>query len=89
MNKIYKKTRVDRFRIEKIVDWKTINGKRYGLVKWMDYDDSYNSWEPAEELQIIDAINNANTINSCTINQMIKNYDIWLGTPFSQTVYIW
>ena len=44
------KTRVDRFRIEKIVDWKTINGKRYGLVKWMDYDDSYNSWEPADEL---------------------------------------
>ena len=44
------KVNVDRFRIEKIIDWKTINGKRFGLVKWMDYDDSYNSWEPAEEL---------------------------------------
>ena len=44
------KVNVDRFRIEKIIDWKTINGKRFGLVKWMDYDDSYNSWEPAENL---------------------------------------
>ena len=44
------KVKVDRFRIEKIIKWKTINGKRYGLVKWTEYDDSYNSWEPAEEL---------------------------------------
>ena len=44
------KVNVDRFRVEKIIDWKTINGRRFGLVKWMDYDDSYNSWEPAEEL---------------------------------------
>ena len=44
------KTRVDRFRVEKILKWKFINGRKYGLVKWMDYDDSYNSWEPAEEL---------------------------------------
>ena len=44
------KVTVDRFRVEKVIDWKVINGKRYGLVKWMDYDDSYNSWEPAEEL---------------------------------------
>ena len=50
------KTRVDRFRVEKIIKWKLINGRKYGLVKWMDYDDSYNSWEPAEELQLINVI---------------------------------
>ena len=44
------KNKVDKFRIEKVVDWKIENGKKYGLVKWMDYDDSYNSWEPEEEL---------------------------------------
>ena len=45
------KAKTDRFRVEKIIRWKTINGKRYGLVKWMEYDDSYNSWEPEEELK--------------------------------------
>ena len=44
------RTKVDEFRIEKIIDWKTENGKKYGLVKWMDYDNSYNSWEPEENL---------------------------------------
>ena len=45
------KTEVDIFRIDKIIDWKTEKGKRYGLVKWMDYDDSYNSWEREEKLK--------------------------------------
>ena len=39
------------FRVEKVLDWKTKKGKKFGLVKWIDYDDSYNSWEPEEELQ--------------------------------------
>ena len=45
--------RDQRFRIEKIIKYKTEKGKRYGLVKWMGYDDSYSSWEPVEELHLI------------------------------------
>ena len=41
----------ERFRIEKVSDWKTEKGKRYGLIKWIGYDDTHNSWEPAEEIQ--------------------------------------
>ena len=43
----------ERFRIEKILKYKTVKGKRYGLVKWIGYDDSFNSWEPAEELKLM------------------------------------
>ena len=45
------KTEVDIFRIDKVLEWKTEKGKRYGLVKWMDYDDSYNSLEREEKLK--------------------------------------
>ena len=41
----------ERFRIDKVLDWKTEKGKRYGLVKWIGYDDSYNSWELEEEIK--------------------------------------
>ena len=43
-----------RFRIQEILKYKTEKGKRYGLVKWIGYDDSENTWEPVEELQRID-----------------------------------
>ena len=43
--------RDQRFRIEKILRYKTEKGNRYGLVKWIGYDNSYNSWEPANELK--------------------------------------
>ena len=39
-----------RFRIEKILRYKTEKGKRYALVKWIGYDSSYNSWEPVDGL---------------------------------------
>ena len=45
--------RDQRFRIEKIIKYKTEKGKHYGLVKWIGYDDSYSSWEPVEELRLI------------------------------------
>ena len=47
------RTKIDKFRVEKVLDWKEEKGKRYGLVKWMDYDDSYNSWEPEAELKFL------------------------------------
>ena len=47
------RTKIDKFRVEKVLDWKVEKGKRYGLVKWMDYDDSYNTWEPEEELKFL------------------------------------
>ena len=43
-----------RFRIQEILKYKTEKGKPYGLVKWIGYDDSENTWEPVEELQRID-----------------------------------
>ena len=42
------KTNVEKFRVEKVLDWKTENGKKYRLVKWIDYDESYNSWDLLE-----------------------------------------
>ena len=43
----------DHFLIEKILGWKNIKGKKYGLVKWVGYDNSYNSYEPEEEIKDI------------------------------------
>ena len=39
------------FHIEKILKWKTVDGKRFGRVKWLGYDSSYNSWEPEENIK--------------------------------------
>ena len=32
------------YRIEKVISRRTLNGKRQSLVKWRDYDDTYNSY---------------------------------------------
>ena len=42
------------FLIESILDYKTVNGKRYSLVKWIRYDNSFKSWEPVEKIENID-----------------------------------
>ena len=47
------KVKDQRFRIQKVLKYKTVKGKRYGLVKWIGYDSSYNSWEPVEQLELM------------------------------------
>lgn len=42
--------KVDTFRIQKILKYKTEKGEKYAFVRWMDYDSSYNSWVPVEDL---------------------------------------
>ena len=43
--------KVDHFMIDKILGWKKIKGKKHGLIKWVGYDDSYNTWEPEKEIK--------------------------------------
>jgi len=38
------------FQVEKILSSKTVKGKTEYLVKWQGYDDSWNTWEPKENL---------------------------------------
>jgi len=38
------------FRVEKILGYKTINKKKYAIVKWVGYDDSFNSVEPVANI---------------------------------------
>ena len=40
------KVKADTFRVQKILKYKTVNGKKFGLVRWMEHDSSYDSWEP-------------------------------------------
>jgi transposase InsO family protein len=41
------------FQIEKILRYRTVKGKRQALVKWRGYPDSFNSWEPVENIKDI------------------------------------
>ena len=41
------KTKVDEFRIQKVLK----KNKHSALVRWMDYDSSYDSWVPLKDLK--------------------------------------
>jgi hypothetical protein len=41
------------YKIEKIVKYKTIKGKKFGLVKWKGYSSKFNDWLPVSELKSI------------------------------------
>jgi hypothetical protein len=41
------------YKIEKILDYKTVRGKKFALVKWLGYHSSSNSWEPLSEVKKI------------------------------------
>jgi hypothetical protein len=41
----------DIYRIEKVVDQKTINKKKYFLIKWLGWPEKFNSWEREENLK--------------------------------------
>ena len=45
------KNKVDKFRIQKILKYKTEEGKEYALVRWVEYPASDNSWVPVEDLE--------------------------------------
>jgi len=44
----------DTYKIEKILQYKTIKSKKYALVKWFGYPETFNSWEPADEIVSIE-----------------------------------
>ena len=43
-------THEDTFRIEKVLKWKKKDGVRIARVKWVGYDNSYNSWVPESDI---------------------------------------
>ena len=49
--KVTGKNRDTKYSVEKILDRRTRRGKKQVLIKWKGYSDSFNSWEPIENLQ--------------------------------------
>ena len=47
------KVKEERFRIERVLKWRTRNGIREGRVKWVGYPASSNSWEPESNMKDI------------------------------------
>lgn len=40
----------EEYEVERILDCRTVNGKREYLIKWKEYDAKFNTWEPEENL---------------------------------------
>ena len=53
LSKVSKNRPVEEFIIEKIVKSKKIKGKKHCFVKWRGYPDSFNSWIPESDINII------------------------------------
>nr|CAG8489428.1 6590_t:CDS:2 [Entrophospora candida] len=54
---LYNKPSEEEYEVEKIIDQKTEeNGIIYYLLKWRGYDDSYNTWEPFQNLNCSELI---------------------------------
>ena len=45
------KTSTDTYRVQKILKYKTQKGKKFALVRWMDYDTP--SWVPVEDIELL------------------------------------
>ena len=41
------------YKIEKVLRHKTVNGKKYGLVKWKGYADKFNEWLPVSQIKTL------------------------------------
>jgi hypothetical protein len=41
------------FKIEKVLRRRTVKGKKMALVKWLGYDNKFNSWIPAGDIKSI------------------------------------
>ena len=41
------------YKIDKVLRYKTTQGKKYGLVKWKGYSDKFNEWLPVAEIKSI------------------------------------
>ena len=48
MNKNYKKTNQEEYRVEKVIRKKKIDGVEHAFVKWSGYSDKFNEWIPIE-----------------------------------------
>ena len=49
--KVTGKDKDSKYSVDKVLDQRTRRGKKEVLIKWKGYPDSFNSWEPIENLQ--------------------------------------
>jgi len=49
-NEELQKTNQEVYRIERVLRKKKIDGVEYGFVKWLGYNNKFNTWEPMTEI---------------------------------------